>query len=305
MKLRKLLHEYDAAVASLGGAALGGAPSGSPSRHGGSGAGMGDMYDFGATGGSGGNGGGGANNGNPPHTSSTTSRQITEASRLRLEELSAWFAQDGANEMPEVTLDVVTKVFKSVTRTNTDGRMCIRDLRQWYISYGKRALQKGLLKLDGGADSGLVPVQLVKPSTVAVKEAAGRKVLPPVNKGLYSWEDGGGEGAGGAASSSSSAAAAASAAASAVPAGPMGLPNAMVEFQVRLTPEEFRAMSLRRRQYESELKFKGRIEKAHGAGPHAFTKTRTKEEDEQRAATLRDTPFQDPGATGSYVFRSS
>lgn len=84
LKLRKLLHEYDAYAASIN--AAGAAAAATP----------------------GGNGGGAASGGAAPTspTSRTTSgggvttRVIREDTRLALAELTAWFEQAGADEMP-------------------------------------------------------------------------------------------------------------------------------------------------------------------------------------------------------------
>lgn len=293
MKLRKLLHEYDQAVASLQqqGYAPPGSAQSSPVR--------------------GGDAGNADNNGGSVQT-----RQISEGSRLTFTEIGAWFSQAGQQEMPEVTLEVLQSVFRNVTRTNLDGKISIRDLRQWYISYGKRALRAGIARFDGE----LVPSAMVKPSTAAAREGA-RKPVPAVKSGLYPWEQQAAAGSAQAPSSTignvntSSAASVAAAqqsssAAAAASSGPLGLPNAMLEFQVRLTPEEFKLMSLRRRQYESEIRFRERIAIAAQAkqapnkqGGTGKGKGGLFEADEDvNRSHVRDTPYQDAGS--SYLFRT-
>jgi hypothetical protein len=152
MKLRKLLHEYDSAVASLqaqgGGAGAGYGGGGSSSASAAPSAasspsGAGALAAHLSMGGSGlGGGGGGAHGGGGAPGSVT--RDVTENSRLTLVELTAWFTQVGFAELrdrsaggeirAEVTLPVLQQVFRNVTRTNLDGKMSIRDVRQWYIS---------------------------------------------------------------------------------------------------------------------------------------------------------------------------
>ena len=161
MKLRKLLHEYDSAVASLqaqGGGGLGGlgggggggggsvAPSAASSPSGAGSASAQAAYAAGAGhGGYGGGGyGGGGHGGGAGAGSGSVTRDVTENSRLTLAELSAWFTQAGFQELrerapngelrAEVTLPVLQQIFRNVTRTNLDGKMSIRDVRQWYIS---------------------------------------------------------------------------------------------------------------------------------------------------------------------------
>jgi len=284
-KLRKLLHEYDAAVASLSGTSL---PSNttSPLRSS-SASSLYNDYNTNDLG----NSTNGSNNNN------VTTRQINENSRLKLEELLAWYNQIGYQDFTGLNSDLIDNIFRSITRTNIDGRMSIRDLRQWYISYGKPAIKAGV-PID---PTSLVPIAMVKPSTVAIKEATNKRALPSVNKGLYSWEDGN------TSSLSTSQLNSSNSNNNILPSTastqPIGLPNAMVEFQVRMTAEEYRVMSLRRRQYESELKFKERIEKAHN-GPHAFKHTRTREEEEAKLSTLRETPFTEVTAPTSYLYRA-
>jgi hypothetical protein len=150
MKLRKLLHEYDSAVASLqaqgggagAGAGYGGGGSSSASAApsaASSPSGAGALAAHLSMGGSG--LGGGAHGGGAP---GSVTRDVTENSRLTLVELTAWFTQVGFAELrdrsasgevrAEVTLPVLQQVFRNVTRTNLDGKMSIRDVRQWYIS---------------------------------------------------------------------------------------------------------------------------------------------------------------------------
>jgi hypothetical protein len=131
-KLRKLLSEYDGFVSDAmqsdprGGAA--GVSRNSPTKYGV----FGD--NFGSR--------------DAALAGATATRVIREESRLSLNELSAWFAQAGAEEMPGMTIAIVERVYSHLTRTNGDGRASIRDLRRWYISFGKRALADGLTAAD-------------------------------------------------------------------------------------------------------------------------------------------------------------
>jgi len=202
--------------------------------------------------------------------------------------------------------------------------MSIRDVRQWYISYGKRALSANIGNFDGE----LVPVALLKPFAAGGgPAAAARKVaapLPALGKGLYAWEAEQKEkeaasGAGGPAhahagaaphassAASFGAAAAAVAAAEAADAAhrveagaALGLPNHMLEFQVRLTQDEYKAMCLRRRQYESELRFRARIERAEAAK----RALKGRQIGAEVPSSLRDTAFQDKLEPTNYLFRS-
>ncbi|RYG49386.1 hypothetical protein EON67_06735, partial [archaeon] len=162
-------------------------------------------------------------------------REIRDDTRLQLHELMAWFLQAGVAEMPEVTPEVVERVFVSVTRTNTDGCMSVRDLRQWYITFGRRALREGL-PMDS-----IVSADFVRVATAAAVSARRPDFDPSATssglpfaatsssytprKPLYAWEGG----------------------ASVSGPGTLQLPNGILEFQVRLTPEEYSQLMLRRR----------------------------------------------------------
>ena len=143
MKLRKLPHEYDSAVASLqaqGGGAGGGAGFGAASASGASAApssaasSPSQHFSIAAQqqGGGGGGGGGAAGGGGGASGGGSVTRDITEKSRLTLAELSAWFSQAGFAELrdvtasgevrAEVTLPVLAQVFRNVTRTKCVAR---------------------------------------------------------------------------------------------------------------------------------------------------------------------------------------
>jgi hypothetical protein len=219
LKLRKLLHEYDEAVRSMSAPAwpMSAQRNASPPGHA---RGL-DLASIGESG------------------TGVTTRQIREDSRLSLPELLSWFTQAGAIEMPEVTVPLVEKLFANVTRTNVDGRMSVRDLRQWYISYGKRALRSGVSSFNAE----VVPSALVKKGA-AEAEGRGAGAGRAAGKALYTWE-GDASGLGASASSFDGGA-------------PLPLPNHMLEFQLRLSSEEYAAFTAKRRGFEAELRYKER-----------------------------------------------
>jgi hypothetical protein len=114
--------------------------------------------------------------------------------------------------------------------------------RRRYISFGKRALELGLTAVD--LETELVPSKAYAQSRSTKKPTAGPsvKTAPTPSKGSasvaptrrFAWED---ERSG----------------------LPMGLPNHVLEFQLRLTPEDFAAFKLRRRQVEAEIKLTKRL----------------------------------------------
>jgi hypothetical protein len=113
-----------------------------------------------------------------PMPALAVTKEIREDTRLNGQELLAWFTQAGAAEMPEVPAEAIARVFASVTRTNSDGKMSVRDLRQWYITFGKRAAKEGILL--GTNNSGAVQAILAG----ANPSMAGSSVADPSLSGV-------------------------------------------------------------------------------------------------------------------------
>lgn len=215
-----------------------------------------------------------------------TTRTITESTRLNLLELSAWFTQAGHAEMPELTLPIIERVWTHTTRINPDGRMSIRDLRQWYISFGKKAIEMGLTEQD--LEKELLPrrlLDLIKEHMEKRKRSVGNSSVGRTRtlsqtksnisqsfdtptKPLYSWEveptpsylrsprrqkssttDEGNT------------------------ADPMKLPHGQLSFHIVMTEDEYNKMSVRRRQIEAEMKYRERVAKVQSGktGSVAFT----------------------------------
>ena len=250
----------------------------------------------------------------------------------------------------EVTPAAIAAVFSTVTRTNRDGQLSIRDLRQWYITFGRHALAAGLDVTAPGA--AIVAPALVKTKSFSTGSGAGALEggaggatqrsaaaasgrltarggtfasngggsnggggnlsgrhaaaaaallgdsagaaagdattghgASSTEKPMYSWERGpavhsageftpalpGSSGAGGAGgvtagawSSTPSANPPASAAAASAAPLP-SLPHGLVEFQVRLTTEEFADLQLRRRMADAEAAYRRRGEEGRAA----------------------------------------
>ena len=142
----------------------------------------------------------------------------------------------------DVTLDTVEQVWVSLTRTNSDGKLSIRDLRQWYISFGRRVGGGGGAKAPPPppppqpVGSPRAPVHRgfgVVPSPRAAVKPAPREVVKP----LYAWEGGG--------------------APSDTPAPPFPL-SGVLEVTVRITAEEFAGLQVRRRAVEAESRYRAR-----------------------------------------------
>ena len=244
----------------------------------------------------------------------------------------------------EVTPAAISAVFSTVTRTNRDGHLSIRDLRQWYITFGRHALAAGLdvsapgaaivapalmktksfatgsgagapvdgaatqRSLGGGAMGGggrtargLAAGNLSGRHAAAAAALLGESVEGGINaagslngdKPMYAWEKGpalhsageynpaAGTLGGGSSSSSGGTSIGGSrgpSSSSSLAPAQLQLPNGLVEFQVRLTPEEYADLALRRRMAEAEARYKRRVEegrtaasskRAGGAGENA------------------------------------
>lgn len=308
LKLRKLLHEYDEAVRNL--------QSQSQQQQYGSSAASQSQYQ--------------QNYAQPQaydypdaQQSGMMTRQIREDSRLTMAELLSWFTQAGAAEMPELSVPVLESLFGNVTRTNLDGKMSIRDLRQWYISYGKRALRSGVSNFSGE----VVPTALVKQPHGGKGGAAGLRNSKELSRALYEWEK--------------DEASARPATAAGGPLGPIALPNHMLEFQVRMSEAEYQvrahththptplhsttprpcadppsflspsqAFSARRRQYEAELRYKERIARgaavrAHGQRDRLAAGGNAEAGDGYTISGLHDgSSYREPVSAASYAFRA-
>lgn len=280
LKLRKLLHEFESAIAppqvpsqSAGSAAHAGGFEGVSAS-------SGDMFP------------------QQPQPTVTT-RVVREDTRLTSVEMSAWFDQAGRAEMPEVSMDVVEGVYANVTRVNTDGRMSIRELRQWYTTFGKKALQAAAAASSSGSqrstgtgshllsrDHGIVAPalasgaamskqQLKHPrgataASLAAVAAASSSAAPSTaataaSRPIYAWETAGSGADQGATTGTGSSGGLrrGSAPAPEQPEHFSALPNGMLEFQVRLTPEEYHALCIKRRNLDAEGRYKARMVQAH------------------------------------------
>lgn len=186
--------------------------------------------------------------------------RIAEDTRLNKDELVACFAQALGAEMPEVSPEVVEAVFETVTKTNLDGKMSVRDLRQWYITFGKRALREGI-HLD--SDGGIVSAALVAKHGFAHSRKNQKHTSNvSTSRPLYSWEtnndnnndtnnnnnNSNNDNMNGPSPVSNN--------------EPVALPHGMLEFQVRLTPEEWSLIQLKKRQLEAEERYRSRLTSA-------------------------------------------
>lgn len=230
--------------------------------------------------------------------------RIAEDTRLSKDELVACFAQALGAEMPEVSPDIVERVYETVTKTNLDGKMSVRDLRQWYISFGKRALREGI---PLGADASIVSPALVAKhgfahSRKASKPTKAELAAAATAKTMYAWEAA-------AAAATSSAADDAPEASSA--SEPVSLPHGMLEFQVRLSPDEWSLVQLKRRQMEAEERYRSRVQAAKdkdgkdSSGPKLGYKKSTmrKEEPSDAASESRSGFLYSSHAQNAHVSR--
>lgn len=207
--------------------------------------------------------------------------------------------------------------------------MQVRDLRQWYITFGKRAIREGLPLHE------IVSVAFVRATAAAAVTARKDASVHDKRRGVVDMiasghvtglgasgtlpsSSGGGSGAAGASGSG--------AGSEAYPPGPLVLPNGMLEFQVRLTPEEYAQVGLLRRRLEAEAKYKARMAAAKdrasaargdrwapGAGLHGWGTgpggvgggaAEAPVDSYPSTSLLNLGPYEDPSIKNSYFFRS-
>jgi len=242
-KLRKLLNEYDAAVAAIRG---GGEAPLDASRN---------TVD---------------NNSSAPLPSSATASAplsilIRPDQRLTFDHLSWWFAQEGTRELPGMDHAILERVWSHMTRTNVDGKMSVSDLKCWYISFGKRALQRNPPLTAADLEKELVPSSFMYENRESVDDRVARAEKERDRREKERLERLKEIGKADAMKSNSAKVVKSHPKISFldVHAPPLHLPSDSFDFQLRLTEEDYKSMRLRMREIQAEGKFKERIEKAN------------------------------------------
>lgn len=242
----------------------------------------------------------------------------TETQRMTLTELMAWFLRDGHRELPAMTEDHVAVFFNSLAPRSRDGKVSVAEMRQWYNSstgpggQAELAARDAATSGDAGGDTGDVGSsgsaagdmmsmsgarKLEQAGTrkklgldkdrrnLAARKsaAAGRKKKKP-KKAVYGWEK--------------AKSATGSSADTDADVEPVGL-QGMLEFQVRLTPAEYREYSLRRRNKQAEQKHFAR-----SAQTIALREARAPKHKDATTTLASATPYSDPAASQTNIFRS-
>ena len=222
-----------------------------------------------------------------------------------------------------MTPDIVAAVFAAVTRTNRDGAMSIRDLRQWYITFGRHALARAATGAVDDVGSGIGAMGIVAPALLGSSTAPLAKTRSFKASGSAPAFSASGltpaallnATAGGGGSAASTASAVASRPLYAWEHGPSSagasgdapsLPHGMLEFQVRLTPAEHATVQLRRRMAEAEARYKARVaEAAARATARLGEGAAGGSAGANAVSTVRAEPYHDPVADkNAYFLRS-
>lgn len=209
---------------------------------------------------------------------------LTDDSRLGLAEFRAWFDIEGKRQVPGLPSKHLDEVFEtvSIASEKRDGKMSVRELRRWFFTVFRK----------GGWKPGTLPSS---PATASKKSR-----IP-----IYAFE------AKAMASRSSGAITASSPAAvkALSPEDPVGLPGSSLAFDVVLTPEEYAALSLRRRAMEAEDKDRRRRrigrEMAEAAKQAKVSRGGLFTPDLSKDALLKDSTFVDQDKMERFIFRHS
>jgi len=198
----------------------------------------------------------------------TRSRRVREDSRLALDELRAWLDGGGAKNMRGLTDELVVAVYEELSRGQPDGKLSPRDFRSWYLSFGR----------NGATPDNLFPT-MRKTAKQQVKK------LPAIRGPLYDWEKPEDE-----------------LAETQDEEEAMGLPGNVLEFQIVLTEEEYKAVLMKRRSKQAELKYRQRLAAAKSARQSRATK---EEKLRGRSTVTAEGPYQDPADLKSHIYRTS
>ncbi|CAE7820556.1 unnamed protein product [Symbiodinium sp. KB8] len=206
----------------------------------------------------------------------TRSRRVREDSRLSMEELRAWLMNGGAKNMRGLSDELVVAVYAELSKGQPDGKLSPRDFRSWYLSFGR----------NGATPDNLFPTMRRAPK-------AKTKKLPTIKGPLYDWEKSAEErrlsGSGGTGELEEE-------------EEPMGLPGNVLEFQIVLTEAEYKAVLMKRRTKQAELKYKKRVAAAQAARD---AKAAKEEALRARASATSTGPYVDPGTMQSTMYRST
>lgn len=230
-------------------------------------------------------------------------RRVPDDARLSKEQGEEWFATQGKREMLGVTPAIFGAAFDEVAAGSRDGvSASVRELRRWYFNEfrkGRKSAPRSR-KSTREEDAAAAAATAAAPPPIYAWEVEGGRASHSRSRSRSL----GGELAGAdtmRSSRSLGATTASEALLSRMPA--VGMPKPVIEFQVRLTPEEFAALQIRRREFVAERRFKSRVRRA--------TEDREKErtvkvsEEIPKDAILMSGPYVDPAKIEDYIYRTS
>lgn len=219
----------------------------------------------------------------------TVTRRFHDDSRLSEEEMLAWVGGPGGKGMKRLEAELVSAVFRELARHHFDGRLSPRDFKSWYLSFGR----------NGATVDNMFPATRKAAESAKKKGKAKKKGHGPA----YPWDG----------------ASTISTVASRTDTQPetlVGLPGNVLEFQIKLTPDEFAQLQLRKRRQESEKRHKQRMEKAAsfkkdkesksaGAMAGGWKGKPVNSTSPTQAGTIAASgPYIDPQTLESYIYRS-
>lgn len=219
---------------------------------------------------------------------------MTDDSRLDMEAFRDWFTAEGRRQVPGLPAKRLEEVHDAVAADSErrDGKVSVREVRRWFFN----VFRKGKWR-PGASSTG--------------KSASGRKkARTPIYRfeveGMSRLDDSDSAAAAVAAAASSPSPAAAAAAATMTPT--VGLPGSSLLFEVELTPEEFAALSLRRRALAAEEKTRERMRRAREKASKAKADRASRDglfaPSLSRDALQKDSAFVDADKMERFIFRN-
>ena len=211
-------------------------------------------------------------------------RNYREDSRLTKEQMLAWLEHVGRQVMPTIDDELASAVYDQLTRNSMDDKMTIRELRSWWLSFGRNGASIHNLYPTSKRDA-----QASKEN--AIKKSRARTSSSFTNQGLYPWEH-----------------PSIRRFESSTPTHGVsgledfGIQEKAIDFAIELTPAEFKELQLRKRRHHAEQRF---MERTHKSRSRSGSPEPAASPSREQQQTLREsTPYFEPSKLEEWIFRS-
>jgi hypothetical protein len=127
-----------------------------------------------------------------PGAAEPSQREISDETRITLDEMARWLLQHGHEEMPGLTEARLRRVYEALSEKSRDGFVSLEELRRWYGQFGKdwlarQAARKEPVLATSMAAQLRTPIK-TRRGRSGSKSSTGSGRTP---KPLYAWELGG------------------------------------------------------------------------------------------------------------------